>query len=329
MVFGALVGSLASQKQTQPIKTKAVGFGCNTNCAYDAQCATGLKCWSQTGTCRNPGCYGNFYCNCSYQPSTPTPEQITPSPGATNTPAPLIIDCEQANYRCVDYQECSRLGWKTDDNKGCSEKYGTAFTCCIPPAATFAPTTTPTPTPITINTPTPSTTLVPTRTPTTTPIATLTPITTRTPTPTVTPTATLTPTATKTPPPTATPTTGSECASNCKTYSDNTCNVGKCGKCERRVSYTLCDGDNDGATTICDTKCFQSKTCDPTCISVPTATLTPAQTKFTPDFNNDGVVNLSDWSYALAHYQQTISRPEGSVVINALTLSQIILSLPH
>lgn len=87
MVIGALFGSLASQRQTQPIKTKAVGpFVCNSNCAYDAQCETvGLKCWSQTGTCRNPACWGDLYCNCQYKPPTPTSSPVSPT--ATIPPA--------------------------------------------------------------------------------------------------------------------------------------------------------------------------------------------------------------------------------------------------
>jgi len=50
---------------------------------------------------------------------------------------------------------------------------------------------------------------------------------------------------------------------------------------------------------------------------------------FSADVNEDGVVNLNDWSWALAHYGEIMEKPKGKFVLNALTLSRIIISLSH
>ncbi|MBM3283470.1 hypothetical protein FJY90_04405 [Candidatus Gottesmanbacteria bacterium] len=38
-------------------------FPCNSNCAYNSQCATNY-CWFVSGTCRNPNCPANLWCRC-------------------------------------------------------------------------------------------------------------------------------------------------------------------------------------------------------------------------------------------------------------------------
>ncbi len=57
------------------------------------------------------------------------------------------------------------------------------------------------------------------------------------------------------------PTPTSECASNCRSIPDSTCNIGFCGVCDRRTSISECDGNGDGTYSVCGGSCVNDSSC--------------------------------------------------------------------
>jgi len=150
-------------------------------------------------------------------------------------------------------------------------------------------------------------------------------------------------TATPTAPPavpTATPTPACEftsyqtCWDGCGQYGEGECQgSGSCWNCTPAPTVTpttpACSTEcmDYGGIASCNSQCSTDNpgwTCSGRCCCPPVGA---GPVVASADVNGDGVVNLNDYSLALTHYRGTIYRPGGKLVVNALVLSNLIISL--